>query len=49
MEFKSDKWRLVETQEELIKVCGILDKEKIIAIDLENHHLDSYNGHLCLI
>ena len=43
------KFEMVDKVERLREVREVLEKEKVIAIDLENHHVTSYHGYLCLI
>ncbi len=39
----------IDTEQELSEMCEAIDKCSIIGVDLENHHVKSYDGYLCLM
>ena len=47
--YRSQSYVLVETREQLARVCSELEPYSIVGVDLENNHHDSYNGFTCLI
>ena len=47
--YKQNSFILVETLDDLMKVRDALAGHRIVSVDLENNHRDSYNGFTCLI
>ena len=47
--YENGHYRLIETEEALVEVAEGLKLQEMIGVDLENNHLKTYNGFLCLI
>ena len=47
--YTPNSYVLVETESKLREVARALENFTVLGVDLENNHLDSYNGFTCLI
>jgi ribonuclease D len=50
-EYKLGDFKMIDTEQSLIEWAFWLEKSgyRQVGVDLENHHIKSYNGFLCLI
>ncbi len=47
--YEREKYIKVCTEEQMAEMCQVIQECKMIGVDLENHHVKSYNGYLCLM
>ena len=42
-------YEVIGTREKMVAVVSRLARESVVGIDIENHHVGSYEGFICLV